>query len=50
MPSKKEQEVKAAARSTGAAEVESHRGDTDVFCRCLLNFYELPGRTLTNQS
>lgn len=28
----------------------SKRRDTDVFCRCLLNFYESPGRTLTNQS
>lgn len=36
--------------STGAAEVGSKRRDTDVFCRCLLNFYESPGRTLTNQS
>lgn len=28
----------------------SKRRDADVFCRCLLNFYESPGRTLTNQS
>lgn len=48
--SKREQQARAAAWSTGPVEAGSKRGDTDVFCRHLLNFYESPGRTLTNQS
>lgn len=46
----REQAEKALAWSTGAAEVESKCEDTDIFCRCLLIFYESSGRTLTNQS